>query len=1244
MSFERGVGVREQGETIADPAPQAGSPRHATAAVGRGLGNRILGRLASSRPSDGPQVGPSGAREGLHDEMARMAAARGDLRGSQRERTTTAGAMWIAPATDPSEREADEVAEGVARSLGAPVRVTSVPARVPLLQRSPAAGPSRVLPAALGAEGGLVEAGLERRILAASGGGSRLEHTVRRPLERAFGADLGHLRIHSGAEADSLSRALRARAFTVGSDIFFRQGAYAPGSEAGRRLLAHEVTHSFQQRAPAAGSRGLAVQRTYEALDEAAKASVDAQADRDYAQKAEEFEYKLGLDLTQVFAVNEITDELLARVKRIVDAWAVATKQELSATYEREFAFEEGDKYYGAFVMTGDAIQKVFAHLGGGKDQPLRKRLKVVYNAVRNNNLAKWLKVASDIVRAPGESVHVLRAAGRGLLPNGLVNEVGATRETVDVSFAKDSGLSGVLDDDKALLARIAAASDAEKRDVDHKRTHISGPDMWSGIARGTPEEIAKLDLANRDRVLGKNSGVDLEDQETLRIGDVADLTAHEIQLLRQRKGEGDGPVGALRKRLYKANTREKLMWEQGREAYTVLLNSSFERAAAEIGARLEAGLSGSASMMFTAAKNLGITQVQELQKLRLAMLAWMLPNHDHSYYEIMTAADVQGVPFAFRPGERGSQYEEERNYSPVYYGRFQRLLPEQVFPGYFLSMAHKDKLAQAVTGERAEAKNKAQEDKHTQASYRKRAIERGLEGEVADGLDVRHLAEFIALSDAVRGLELKAEVGDEPAQKKIRITNRLAIDRLRQGPAYLFLAHRQPIRAELWLGKILIFEKKPAPPEFTSLVRGMGVMQAGALAADPAERRQFLLQDDSAPVPEGALIGLPDHIIDLLVQFKALVAGLNLNKGAGIESDANRDEYSRYLDSPIWRSLRHPVPQMSMNVIAERFFRAYHGALVAASIGRTSASSTSRAVALGVPDMLARITSEEMLAEIVQVGEEIAMLPRDAPADAELRKCLGEHKKIGQEFDSLHGTNRFSMVVVAMAQKVGVRFEDVTLRTQALAASMYHSEEFPSPGPEEANYSIDDANKFDNPNKKQMQAVKGAHGLTLLEICAINDYTTEEAGGGAWQAALESLGDDAARRFVPRMRAAVSGLRKLPCYERPVYSGQSEYFKGKANLAMLHYRLGTVHDFKNFVSASKESDSSFISDDRVGLAWVIERPRTGRDITALSTKPHEKEVLFPPGARFMVTRVEDHSNQAGPPYYAKVWIWFDEL
>src|SRR6185436_5228939 len=94
---------------------------------------------------------------------------------------------------------------------------------------------------------GALDPEVESSIPRARGGGRALDRTTRESMESAFCADFGGVRIHTGAEADRLNRAVSARAFATGSDVFFRHGEYNPGSSGGRELLAHELTHVVQQ-------------------------------------------------------------------------------------------------------------------------------------------------------------------------------------------------------------------------------------------------------------------------------------------------------------------------------------------------------------------------------------------------------------------------------------------------------------------------------------------------------------------------------------------------------------------------------------------------------------------------------------------------------------------------------------------------------------------------------------------------------------------------------------------------------------------------------------------------------------------------------------------------------------------------------------------------------------------------------------------------------------------------------------
>src|SRR6516225_6473274 len=98
-------------------------------------------------------------------------------------------------------------------------------------------------------------------------------------LTGARGVDFPSVRLHYRG-ADRICRAFGATALTVGSDIYFRDGAFAPHTPAGLRILAHEVAHVVQQRRGAVTARpvagGLAVAPAGSAEEQEAEAAADA--------------------------------------------------------------------------------------------------------------------------------------------------------------------------------------------------------------------------------------------------------------------------------------------------------------------------------------------------------------------------------------------------------------------------------------------------------------------------------------------------------------------------------------------------------------------------------------------------------------------------------------------------------------------------------------------------------------------------------------------------------------------------------------------------------------------------------------------------------------------------------------------------------------------------------------------------------------------------------------------------------
>ena len=95
---------------------------------------------------------------------------------------------------------------------------------------------------------------VEAEIAARRGGGAPLDAGVRDRIGDGLGGELPDVRVHTDPVAASLARAVSARAFTVGSDVFFGNGEYRPGTTDGDALIAHETAHAIQQSgAPTAG-------------------------------------------------------------------------------------------------------------------------------------------------------------------------------------------------------------------------------------------------------------------------------------------------------------------------------------------------------------------------------------------------------------------------------------------------------------------------------------------------------------------------------------------------------------------------------------------------------------------------------------------------------------------------------------------------------------------------------------------------------------------------------------------------------------------------------------------------------------------------------------------------------------------------------------------------------------------------------------------------------------------------------
>jgi len=139
--------------------------------------------------------------------------------------------LSIGASNDPLEQEADRIANLV---VATPAH-SAISGAAPGIQRytGQASRETSTAPASVD------------RVLAS--GGRPLDPALQRDMGQRFGRDFSRVRVHSGAAAEQSAREVGAKAYTVGYNIVFDRGRFAPGTHEGRRLLAHELTHVVQQ-------------------------------------------------------------------------------------------------------------------------------------------------------------------------------------------------------------------------------------------------------------------------------------------------------------------------------------------------------------------------------------------------------------------------------------------------------------------------------------------------------------------------------------------------------------------------------------------------------------------------------------------------------------------------------------------------------------------------------------------------------------------------------------------------------------------------------------------------------------------------------------------------------------------------------------------------------------------------------------------------------------------------------------
>jgi hypothetical protein len=246
--------------------------------------------------------------------------------------------LTVGSVADPLEREADRVADLVMQmpgprtinSLSSAAGSTLTGRRAGVCQKEnplerkdakrrkddeTVHGKLTKAPAPIGAE-------LEHRVRSLNGG-DPLSPSEQRFFEPRFGYDFSRVKVHTGTEAAWAARDLGARAFTLGRNIVFARGQYAPGSETGRHLLAHELAHVVQQ-----GTGGpTAIQRDLATPEPAVPPAKQPDLTQDQIQKALAFN-KMRFDAVSTKEIQDLVGTTPTGTWTEDDVVAIAAIQE----------------------------------------------------------------------------------------------------------------------------------------------------------------------------------------------------------------------------------------------------------------------------------------------------------------------------------------------------------------------------------------------------------------------------------------------------------------------------------------------------------------------------------------------------------------------------------------------------------------------------------------------------------------------------------------------------------------------------------------------------------------------------------------------------------------------------------------------------------------------------------------------------------------------------------------------------
>jgi len=261
-------------------------------------------------------------------------------------------------------------------------------------------------------------------------------------MEPRFGHDFSRVRVHADLQAAASASAVQARAYTVGSDLVFAAGQFAPATPSGRALLAHELTHVLQQRkGEPGGPQTSSLQRQPQSSGSVLVADPDG----------------LGSKYPDVTVAR--VAEIERRIERVLDA-PTSERSKGRADFNASPARAKANVYHSYFRTAEDRVSYAMGYLeagfGIGGEPVDRKDLKT-----------SLFKIETDIVSG---SVDVVVHSPATKAETQKLNRVQAQRDADTYDFYLNE------------VARLKAQQDAEACQRDTRCSGYHGAattDIW---------------------------------------------------------------------------------------------------------------------------------------------------------------------------------------------------------------------------------------------------------------------------------------------------------------------------------------------------------------------------------------------------------------------------------------------------------------------------------------------------------------------------------------------------------------------------------------------------------------------------------------------------------------------------------------------------------------------------------------------------------------------------------------------